>query len=106
MEDIGLLDVVFDVIGGEILDRSAQLVRRGGALVTIAEPLRVRPDDARAIFFVVEPDRAALAALELRLRDGRLRPIVGAVRPLAEAASAFVDRPTHGKTIIRITEGG
>jgi hypothetical protein len=29
---------LFDVIGGEILDRSAQLVRSGGALVTIAEP--------------------------------------------------------------------
>jgi NADPH:quinone reductase-like Zn-dependent oxidoreductase len=81
-------------------------VRSGGALVTIAEPVRVRPDGARAVFFVVEPGRAGLAALELRLRDGRLRPVVGAVRPLAEAASAFADRPTHGKTVIRITEGG
>jgi hypothetical protein len=64
----------------------------------------VRPDDARAVFFIVEPDRAGLAALELRLRDGRLRPIVGAVRPLAEAPAAFAERPTHGKTIIRIAE--
>jgi NADPH:quinone reductase-like Zn-dependent oxidoreductase len=106
LEDIGEVDVVFDVIGGEILDRSAQLVRSGGALVTIAEPPRVRPDDARAVFFVVEPDRAGLAALERRLRDGRLRPIVGAVWPLAEAASAFASaHRTRGKTIIRITEG-
>lgn len=106
LEDIGTVDVVLDVIGGEVLDRSALLVRPGGALVTIAEPPRVRPDDARAIFFVVEPDRAGLAALELRLRDGRLHPIVGAVRPLAEAASAFADRHTHGKAIIRVTDGG
>ena len=106
LEDIGEVDVVFDVIGGEILDRSAQLVRSGGALVTIAEPPRVRPDDARAVFFVVEPDRAGLAALERRLRDGRLRPIVGSVCPLAEAASAFAPaHRTRGKTIIRITEG-
>jgi NADPH:quinone reductase-like Zn-dependent oxidoreductase len=106
LEDIGEVDVVFDVIGGEILDRSARLVRSGGALVTIAAPPRVRPDDARAVFFVVEPDRTRLAALQRRLRDGRLRPIVGSVCPLAEAASAFT--PTHrtrGKTIIRITEG-
>ena len=105
-EDVGEVDVVFDVIGGEILDRSAKLVRSGGALVTIAEPPRVRPDDARAIFFVVEPDRAGLAALERRLRDGRLRATVGAVVPLAEAPSAF--DPAHrtgGKTIIRITDG-
>jgi NADPH:quinone reductase-like Zn-dependent oxidoreductase len=105
LEDIGEVDVVFDVIGGEILDRSAQLARSGGALVTIAEPPRVRPDDARAIFFVVEPDRAGLAALEHRLRDGRLRPILGAVCPLPEAASAF--NPAHGirgKTIIRVAD--
>src|SRR5215208_852246 len=51
MEDIGQVDVVFDVIGGEVLDRSAQVVRPGGALVTVAEPPRVRPEGARAIFF-------------------------------------------------------
>jgi NADPH:quinone reductase-like Zn-dependent oxidoreductase len=106
-EDIGQVDVVFDVIGGEVLDRSAQLVRPGGVLVSIAEPPRVRPDDARAVFFVVEPDRAQLAALELRLRDGRLRPIVGAVVPLAEAAPVFVPaNRTPGKTIVRVEEGG
>lgn len=105
LEDIGQVDVVFDVIGGEILDRSAHLVRPGGALVTIAEPPRVQPDGARALFFVVEPDRAGLATLERRLRDGRLRPIVGTVLPLTEAASAFA--PAHrtpGKTIIRIAD--
>jgi NADPH:quinone reductase-like Zn-dependent oxidoreductase len=107
LEDVGEVDVVFDVIGGEILDRSAQLVRSGGALVTIAEPPRVRPADARAIFFVVEPDRAGLAALARRLRDGRLRVTVGAVLPLADAPSAF--DPAHriqGKTIIQVVDGG
>jgi NADPH:quinone reductase-like Zn-dependent oxidoreductase len=106
LKDIGQVDMVLDVLGGEILDRSAMLVRPGGALVTIAEPLRVWPDDARAVFFVVEPDRAGLVAVEQRLQDGRLRPIVGTVYPLAEAASAFA--PTHrgeGKTIIRVSEG-
>ena len=105
LEDIGEVDVVFDVIGGEILNRSAPLVRSGGALVTIAGPPRLRPDDARAVFFVVEPDRAVLATLERRLRDGRLRPIVGTVRPLAEAPSAFAPADhTRGKTIIRIAD--
>jgi NADPH:quinone reductase-like Zn-dependent oxidoreductase len=67
----------------------------------------VQPKDGRAIFFVVEPDRSRLADLAQRLRDGRLKPIVGAVRPLAEAPAAFApDRRTPGKTIIRIIEGG
>lgn len=104
LDDVGQVDVVFDVIGGEVLDRSAQVVRPGGVLVTVAEPPRVQPVDARAVFFVVEPDRAGLAALERRLCDGRLRPIVGDVIPLAEAASAFDPaNRTHGKPIIRVT---
>jgi NADPH:quinone reductase-like Zn-dependent oxidoreductase len=107
LEDAGQVDVVFDVIGGEILERSAALVRAGGTLVTITDIPKVQPRDGRAIFFVVEPDRARLAELAQRLRDGRLKPIVGAVLPLAEAPAAFApDRRTPGKTIIRITESG
>jgi hypothetical protein len=53
----------------------------------------------------VEPDRARLADLAQRLRDERLKPIVGAVRTLREAPSAFAPRRrTPGKTIIRVTE--
>ncbi|MER6976285.1 NADP-dependent oxidoreductase [Streptomyces carpinensis] len=105
LEDAGEADVVFDVIGGDILDRSAALVRAGGALVTIAMPPKVQPKDGRAVFFVVEPDRVRLTDLATRLRDGRLKPVVGAVRPLAEAPAAFAPgKHTPGKTIIRVTE--
>jgi NADPH:quinone reductase-like Zn-dependent oxidoreductase len=107
LEDVGEVDVVLDVIGGEILDRSAALVRAGGTLVSISRVPTVQPKDGRAIFFVVEADRFRLADLAQRVRDGRLKPIVGAVRPLGEAPAAFApDRRTPGKTIIRITEGG
>jgi NADPH:quinone reductase-like Zn-dependent oxidoreductase len=100
-EDAGDVDVVFDVIGGDILDRSAALVRPGGTLVSIVLP----PKDGRAVFFVVEPDRARLADLATRVRDGRLKPVVGDVRTLAEAPSAFAPgKRTPGKTIIRVTE--
>ena len=96
--------MVFDVIGGETLERSAKLVRPGGVLVTIAEPPQVQPEHGRAIFFVVEPDRAGLAVLERRLRDGRLRPIVGAVCSLAQAPSAFDPASrSPGKTVIAIS---
>ncbi|MGW5605509.1 NADP-dependent oxidoreductase [Streptomyces sp. NPDC003753] len=105
LEDAGEADVVFDVIGGDILDRSAALVRPGGTLVTITMPPTVQPKHGRAIFFVVEPDRARLTDLAARLRDGRLKPVVGAVRPLAEAPAAFAPgERTPGKTIIRVTE--
>jgi NADPH:quinone reductase-like Zn-dependent oxidoreductase len=103
LEGIGEVDVVFDVIGGDVLERSTALVRPGGTLVTIAMPPTVQPREGRAVFFVVEPDRAQLADLAQRLRDGRLKPIVGAVRPLAETTDAFGrHRRTPGKTIIQI----
>ncbi|WP_449348413.1 NADP-dependent oxidoreductase [Streptomyces shaanxiensis] len=106
LEDTGQVDVVFDVIGGDVLDRSAALVRPGGTLVTIVQPPTVRPDDGRAVFFVVEPDRARLADLAQRVRDGRLRVRVGAVRPLAEAPAAFTSgQRVPGRTIIRVAEG-
>ncbi|MFV8048100.1 NADP-dependent oxidoreductase [Mycobacterium sp. 48b] len=104
---VGQVDVVFDVIGGEILDLSAKSVRPGGTLVTIAEPPRVQPADARAVFFVVEPDRTQLVMLERELRKGRLRPSVGAVLPLSDAVSAFDPaKRAAGKSIIRVVEGG
>jgi NADPH:quinone reductase-like Zn-dependent oxidoreductase len=107
LEEAGEVDVVFDVIGGEILDRSAALVRAGGTLVTIVRMPTVKPMDGRAVFFVVESDRIRLAELAQRLRDGRLKPIIGAVRSLAEASAAFEPSwRTPGKTIISITEDG
>jgi NADPH:quinone reductase-like Zn-dependent oxidoreductase len=105
LEDGGEVDLVFDAIGGDILARSAALVRAGGTLVTIAEPPQILPRDGRALFFVVEPDRARLADLATRVRDGRLKPVVGAVLPLAEAAAAFApNERVAGKTILRIAD--
>ena len=105
LQQAGEVDVVLDVIGGDILERSTELVRPGGTLVTIAMPPTVQLKDGRAIFFVVEPDRARLTDLAQRLRAGRLNPIVGAVRPLSETASAFArHRRTPGKTIIQVAD--
>jgi NADPH:quinone reductase-like Zn-dependent oxidoreductase len=104
LEAAGDVDVVLDVIGGEVLRRSAALVRPGGTLVSIAMPPPVAPRDGRAIFFVVEPNRTQLSALAERVRGGRLKPIVSAVRPLTEAAEAFAGRwRVPGRTIIQVT---
>ena len=103
LDDVGEVDVVFDVLGGEVFERSLGVLRPGGRIVTIAAPPPRQPADGQAIFFVVEPDRVRLAELGRRLQDGRLRPIVGAVRPLAESAAAFApDRRVPGKTIISV----
>ncbi|WP_328522575.1 NADP-dependent oxidoreductase [Kribbella sp. NBC_00359] len=101
LEDAGEVDVVFDVIGGEIRDRSTALVRTGGSLVTVADPPTIQPLGGRAIFFVVEPNREQSAQLAARLRDGRLTPLVTTVRDLAAAPAAFVEH-TRGRIIITV----
>jgi NADPH:quinone reductase-like Zn-dependent oxidoreductase len=103
LEDVGGVDLVFDVIGGEIGKRSAGVVRAGGTLVTIAGPPEARPADGLAIDFVVEADRAQLGEIVRRARDGRLRTNIGRVVALDDAVAAF--NPTErvkGKTIIRV----
>src|ERR671910_787057 len=103
LKDVGGVDLVFDVIGGDIGKRSAGLVRAGGTLVTIAGPPEARPADGLAVDFVVVPDRAQLSEVVRRVRDGRIRTIIGNVATLDDAVAAF--NPTErikGKTIIRV----
>ena len=103
LEDVGGVDLVFDVIGGDIGKRSARLVRAGGTLVSVVGPSEVRPDDGLAVDFVVESDRAQLAEIVQRVRDGRLRTNIGNIATLDDAIAAF--NPTKrisGKTIIRV----
>ena len=103
LEDVGGVDLVFDLIGGDVGKRSARLIRGGGTLVSIVGPSEVRPVDGRAIDFVVEADRAQLNEIVQRVRDGRLRTNIGTVASLDDAVAAF--NPTQrrpGKTIIRV----
>ncbi len=103
LEDVGVVDLVFDVIGGDIQKRSAGLVRAGGTLVTVVGPPEARPADGLAIDFVVESHRAQLGEIVQRVRDGRLRTNIGNVATLDDAVAAL--NPTErskGKTIISV----
>ena len=103
LEDVGQVDLVFDLIGGDIGKRSARLVRPGGTLVSIVGPSEAQPADGLAVDFVVKSDRAQLGEIVQRVRDGRLRTNIGIVANFDEAVAAF--NPTQrrsGKTIIRV----
>src|SRR3954466_11465616 len=103
LEDVGGVDLVFDVIGGDIGKRSAGLIRAGGILVSVVGPAETRPSDGLAVDFVVESDRAQLSEIVQRMRDGRLRTNIGTIATLDDAVAAF--NPTErrtGKTIIRV----
>jgi NADPH:quinone reductase-like Zn-dependent oxidoreductase len=102
LEHVGGVDLVFDLIGGDIGKRSARLVRAGGTLVSIVGPVEARPADGLAVDFVVESDRAQLSEIVQRVRDGRLRTNIGTVSAIDDAVAAFNSTERHqGKTIIR-----
>src|SRR5204862_3316672 len=103
LKDVGGVDLVFDVIGGDIGKRSARLIRAGGTLVSVVGPPVPRPDNGLAVDFVVETDRAQLSEIVQRVRDGRLRTNIGNIATLDDAVAAL--NPTErrkGKTIIRV----
>ncbi|OMC54690.1 alcohol dehydrogenase [Mycobacterium sp. IS-836] len=100
-------DVVIDTVGGETLDRSFSVVRRGGRLITLSAPPPAGKADEygiRATFFIVEPNRDQLGELAALVDSGRLRVEIAATFPLEQGREAFesgqraVRRP--GKTVI------
>jgi NADPH:quinone reductase-like Zn-dependent oxidoreductase len=102
LEDVGGVDLVFDVIGGDIAKLSAGLIRAGGTLVTITGPPEARPANGLAVDFVVESDPAQLSEIVRQVRGGRLRTNIGKVSTLDDAVAAFKrTERVKGKTIIR-----
>ena len=103
LEDIGGVNLVFDVIGGDIQRRSASIIRPGGTLVSVVGPAEARPADGLAVDFVVESVPSQLTEVADRVRDGRLRTHIGTVATLNDAVPAL--NPTQrrkGKTVIRV----
>lgn len=103
LADVGKVDLVFDVIGGDVQKQSAKLVRPGGTLVTIVGPPEARPAEGLAVDFVVEADRAQLVEIIQRVRDGRLTTNIGKVSTLEDAVATFNSAERRaGKTVIRV----
>jgi NADPH:quinone reductase-like Zn-dependent oxidoreductase len=106
----GAADVVFDLVGGDLLRSAWAVVKPGGVLVSaVADPQAsggARPG-ARSVFFVVVPDRAELIALARQIEAGMVQPIVGRVEPLAKGRAAFEAKHTPGvpgKIVLAVSE--
>jgi NADPH:quinone reductase-like Zn-dependent oxidoreductase len=101
LADVGGVDLVFDLIGGDVQQRSAGLIKTGGRLVSVVGPVETQPANGLAIDFVVEADRAQLSEIAQRVRDGRVRTNIGGTATLDEGLAAL--NPTErrkGKTVI------
>ncbi|WP_431245553.1 NADP-dependent oxidoreductase [Leifsonia xyli] len=103
LEDVGGVDLVFDVIGGAIQEKSALLIRPGGTLVTVTGLGAARPADGLSVDFVVESVPSQLSEIVQRVRDGRLRTNIDEIAPLSDAVAALNPAQRRkGKTVIRV----
>src|ERR1700759_4377052 len=90
-------DVVFDMVGGEVLARSPALLKPGGALVSVVSwELPADRDDIRKVFFIQEASKVQLTELARLVDEGHLRPQVGGVYPLADAVEAYTAKAPGG----------
>jgi NADPH:quinone reductase-like Zn-dependent oxidoreductase len=101
--DIGQVDLVYDAIGGDVLAQSPAIVKPGGALVSVMAPLQTDRDDIRTVHFVRDASGAQLREITRLVDEGKVRPQVGAVYPLAETREAFMAKSTQhipGKVVL------
>jgi NADPH:quinone reductase-like Zn-dependent oxidoreductase len=100
---VGPVDLVYDLIGGDVLARSAAMVRPGGALVSVMAPPQTDRDDIRTVHFVRDASGAQLRDITRLVDQGTLRPQVSSVYPLADAREAFMAKSTQhipGKVVL------
>jgi len=86
------VDMVLDTVGGDTLERSWGVLRTGGVLVSIFAPIPpgvAEQHGARAVYFIVEGDRAQLEQIAALVDEEKLRPIIARVFPLADTREAF-----------------
>ena len=107
-EELSDYDVVFDMLGGETLNRSFKVLKAGGVLVSIkgqdTDNLAAE-HDVRFEWFFMEPDGTMLSELATLMEEGIVRPVVDRVYPMAETTQAYEalkDGHATGKIVIAI----
>lgn len=107
-EQVSDIDVVFDAVGGETLQRSWSVLKPTGRLVTIAsEASQAEDERVKKAFFIVEPNQMQLVKIAHLLDTGKMQPVVDSVIPLSEVPAAFAGtEPRHGrgKLVVAVVE--
>ncbi len=102
------LDVVFDTVGGDTLERSWSVLKPGGRMVTVVSTAADSTDArVKKAFFIVEPNQKQLVEVGALLDSGRLRTVVDGVIPLSQVPEAYggkLERPGRGKLVVAVSE--
>jgi NADPH:quinone reductase-like Zn-dependent oxidoreductase len=99
--------LLFDLVGGPTCTQVCSSLKDDALAVSVvdASPARTDGHGPRGIFFVVEPNRTQLTELARRIDAGELRPVVGAVMPLAQGGAAFAAKSrgsAPGKIVLAV----
>ena len=102
------VDVVFDAVGGDTLERSWGVLKPSGRLVTIAADSEGTADQrVKDAFFIVEPNQKQLVEIAKQLDAGQVKAFVKDTVALNEASEAYRGAVTpkggHGKIVIRVS---
>jgi NADPH:quinone reductase-like Zn-dependent oxidoreductase len=109
-DEVSDLNMVLDTVGGDTLERSFGVLRRGGTLVSVAaEPSAEKAKEfgVLALYFIVEPNSTQLMEIAHLIDAGKIRPILDTVLPLDQARQAFergLSDHARGKIVLRVAE--
>ena len=98
------LDVVFDTVGGDTLQRSWAVLKPGGRVVSIAAGNTPKTQASRDAFFIVEANGTQLTELARLIDGGHVRPVLDGTFPLAQAREAYAYRPQRGKAALQMLD--
>jgi len=104
------VDVVLDPIAGETQERSWQVLKKGGILVSLLDssaPQKAEAHGVRGAWFLVRPEAEQLTQLAQLIEAGKIRVVVSEVLPLKEirrAQELIGSRHTRGKLVLRVAE--
>ena len=104
VQAVGEVDLVYDLIGGDVIARAQSALKPGGTLVTVVIPPEQPRSDIRIVNFIRAPSGPQLAHLATLVDSGKLESQVGAVYPLSDTRGAFEAKDSHaipGKVILQ-----
>ncbi len=98
-EVAGDVDVIFDAVGGETLERSITMLKANAQLISIATESKETD-----YFFYVEPSHEQLGVIARLIDSGELHSVANEIFPLEKAREAYQSKPIRGKFVIAIDD--
>ncbi|HEX4028097.1 MAG TPA: NADP-dependent oxidoreductase [Rhizomicrobium sp.] len=104
------IDLVYDLIAGDTQERSFNVLKQGGTLVsTLQEPDKAKAlyKDIKTAHYMAKPDADELKQIAMLIEAGKIHPVVHATYRLADAAraeQALATEHVRGKIVLTVEQ--